>query len=562
MNQTYTMIAKTLAGLEDVLAEELAHLGAEEVEIGRRMVSFKGDKRLMYKANISLRTALKILVPIYEFDAEDTDLLYASLVRFDWKSIMDTQSTFAVDTVAYSHIFTHTQFITYKTKDAIVDYFSAQDPEGKRPSVRVSNPDLVIHVHIAEKHVTLSLDSSGESLHKRGYRVGQGKAPINEVLAAGILLKAGWKGETDFLDPFAGSGTFLIEAALIARNIPPGIFRERYAFEKWKNFDEELYKEVFEDASEERPFDHKIWGSDISFEAVSTAKANINRAGLQHDIEIRKANFKDVTPPSKPCLVVMNPPYGERINQFDTEKLYEMIGSTLKKQFSGCTAWVIADKKEHFVAIALKQTTREMLYNGAIECELRSYDLFEGKHKEYKTEQNEGRRPTNDRRERSDKPHSRTGYPARGDRKKDFRGDRRDFKGERKAFGDDRREFKTDRKAPREDRKDFRNDRREPRGDRKEFQDKGFKKERSGNPNFRSDRRDDRGERRENNRNFRKEFKKAFDQERERKTEFASRKHHSSELNTLRAFVHEGEDSSRKSSRTQADKIQVFGHEE
>lgn len=384
MNNTYPMIAKTLAGLEDVLTQELIDLGASDVVPGRRMVSFYGDKEMMYKANLHLRTALRILKPIYEFEAEDIDLFYAGMSQFDWSSIMDIHTTFAIDTVVYSSTFTHSRYVGYKTKDAIADWFTARDPQGKRPSVRLSNPDIQIHVHIAEKYVTVSLDSSGESLHKRGYRKEQDTAPINEVLAAGILLKAGWKGETDLIDPFCGSGTFLIEAALIARNIAPGVYRERFAFEGWKDFDPELYERLYNDDSQEKPFEHHIYGSDISPKAIAIAQANTKRAGVQRDITLQVEAFQQSRPKSIPTLVVMNPPYGERISKFDLEQLYQTIGTTLKHNYSDCTAWIIAYKPEHFHSIGLKQSFRQELFNGSLECELRGYSLFSGSNKEFK----------------------------------------------------------------------------------------------------------------------------------------------------------------------------------
>lgn len=381
------MIAKTLAGLEDVLEQELIDLGAENVEPGRRMVSFYGDKRLMYKANLHLRTALRILKPIYEFDAEDEELFYAALFRFDWGTIMDLNTSFAIDTVVYSTTFTHSKFIGYKAKDAIVDWFAERDPEGRRPNIRLTNPDIRLHIHVAERHVTLCLDSSGESLHKRGYRQQQDIAPINEVLAAGILLKAGWKGDTDLLDPFCGSGTFLIEAALIARNIAPGVYRDRFAFEGWKDFDATLYNELYDDDSQERPFEHHIYGSDISKKAIAIAQANVKRAGVRKEITLTQQAFQQTTPHSTPTLIVMNPPYGERIDKYETEQLYQMIGSTLKHSYAGCEAWVIAHKPEHFNSIGLRQSFRQPLFNGALECELRGYSLFSGSNKEFKQEQ-------------------------------------------------------------------------------------------------------------------------------------------------------------------------------
>ena len=317
MTKTFPMIAKTLPGLEPVLEQELTALGADNIQIGRRMVSYEGDLKMLYKSNLYLRTALKVLRPIYEFDAEDIDILYTTLLNFDWSQWLTVDMTFAVDAVVYSSTFKHSRYVVYKTKDAIVDYFREQTGGTKRPSVKLSNPQLIFHLHIAEQHVTLCLDSSGESLHKRGYRMEQDRAPINEVLAAGILLKAGWHGQCDLMDPFCGSGTFLVEAALIATGTPPGIYRESYPFERWPDFDSELCSEVYNDDSSERSFDYHIYGSDLSPQAIAKAKRNVTRSGMSRYIDLSVGDFADQHLPhpeaetDPKCLLVMNPPYGE-----------------------------------------------------------------------------------------------------------------------------------------------------------------------------------------------------------------------------------------------------------
>lgn len=381
----FKMVAKTLYGLEDVLAEELRALHASDVETGRRMVSFRGNKELLYRANVQLRTALRVLKPIYTFQATDADRVYEQMKRFDWSSVMTSSTTFAIDTVIYSDFFSHSAFVGYRAKDAIVDYF--REREDTRPSVRLNNPDLLINLHISHNQVTLSLDSSGESLHKRGYRVVQTPAPLNEVLAAGILLKAGWKGETDLIDPMCGSGTFLIEAALIATGTAPGIFRKSFAFEQWPDFDADLFNRVYNDDSGERAFDHVIYGSDILQEAIRAAEANIRQAGMSRHIRLSVMPLQESEPVAAPALVVMNPPYGERLRMNDAQELYGMIGSKLKHNFSGCNAWIIGYKPEHFEAIGLKHSFREKVMNGALECELRSYELFTGSRKDFKTQE-------------------------------------------------------------------------------------------------------------------------------------------------------------------------------
>lgn len=396
------MLAKTLYGLEDVLVEELKELGAKDVAPGRRMVAFRGDKRLLYKANIHLRTALRVLVPIAQFEASTPDEIYQYLYEHvKWDDYLTTRTTFAVDTVVYSEQFTHSKFVAYRVKDAIVDYFS--DHADRRPNVSVAEPDVLFHIHIADNTVTLALDSSGESLHKRGYRVAQNDAPLSEVLAAGILLKMGWKGECDLLDPMCGSGTFITEAALIALGIPPGIFRQAYAFERWVDFDSDLLSEVLEDW-EETPFEHKIYGSDIHPKAIAITRGNIKNTGISKYVSLEVKPFEEYTEESKPAdsgMIVMNPPYGERMKPMDLERLYSNIGSTLKHAFSGWKAWVISSNTEAgFNAIGLKHLVREKLYNGMIECELRGYELFEGKRDDHlESLRQQGLLPTHEERE-------------------------------------------------------------------------------------------------------------------------------------------------------------------
>lgn len=274
--QSFEMITKTFQGLEEVLAQELTALGANEIEIGRRMVSFSGDKEMMYKANFCLRTAIRILKPIKHFTAKDADEVYEQIKAIRWEDYLDTDKTFAVDAVVFSEEFRHSKFVSYKVKDAIVDYF--REKTGERPGVRVNKPDVLLNIHIAETKCTLSLDSSGESLHRRGYRQEAVEAPLNEVLAAGMILMTGWRGECDLIDPMCGSGTIPIEAALIARNIAPGVFRKEFAFEKWVDFDQELFDTIYNDDSQEREFTHKIYGYDNSPKANEIATHNIKAA--------------------------------------------------------------------------------------------------------------------------------------------------------------------------------------------------------------------------------------------------------------------------------------------
>ena len=371
------MIAKTFQGLETVLATELIDLGANNIQIGRRMVSFTGDKEMLYRANFQLRTAIRILKPIKHFKATSADEVYEAVKQIDWTEYLSNETTFAVDSVVFSTEFRHSKFVAYKVKDAIVDQF--REKTGERPNIRITNPDLQLNIHVAEYDCTLSLDSSGESLHRRGYRQETVEAPLNEVLAAGIIMLTGWKGDCDLIDPMCGSGTIPIEAALIARGISPGIFRKEYNFEKWADFDPELFQRIYEDDSQEKDFDHHIYGYDINHNVVKIAEMNVKAAGLSKDISIEQKDFKDFTQPEEKSIIITNPPYGERIFAPDLLGLYKMIGERLKHQFVNNEAWVLSYREECFDQIGLKPSLRTPLFNGSLECELRKYQIFQGK---------------------------------------------------------------------------------------------------------------------------------------------------------------------------------------
>ena len=388
MSEQFEMIAKTFQGLEEILAEELTTLGANDIQIGRRMVSFTGDKRMMYKANFCLRTAIRILKPIKNFTAKDADEVYNQIQAIPWEEYLDVNKTFAIDAVVFSEEFRHSKFVSYKVKDAIVDYF--REKTGKRPSVRINNPDVLLNIHIAHTTCTLSLDSSGESLHRRGYRQEQVEAPLNEVLAAGMVLMTGWRGECDLIDPMCGSGTIPVEAALIARNIAPGVFRKGFAFEKWVDFDSEMFDEIYNDDSQEREFTHKIYGYDNSPKANEIATHNIKAAGVSKDVTLKLQPFQQFEQPQEKSIIVMNPPYGERISTNDLLGLYQMIGERLKHAFVGNEAWVLSYREECFDQIGLKASQKVPLFNGALECEFRKYEIFDGKYKEFKSQKGEG----------------------------------------------------------------------------------------------------------------------------------------------------------------------------
>ncbi|MBO4453859.1 MAG: RNA methyltransferase [Paludibacteraceae bacterium] len=389
----YTMLAKTFKGLEEVLAQELIELGANDVQMERRAVRFSGDKAVLYKANLCLRTASRVLVIIkgerlmVKGDRKKPeDLLYACAKEIDWSQYMSADSTFAIDATVYSETFRNSRFVTYRVKDAIADYWT--EKTGQRPNVRVTDPDILVHVHIAQERLTIGLDSSGESLHKRGYRVANTEAPINEALAAGMLLIAGWHGQSDFYDPMCGSGTLPIEAALIARNIAPGLFRKAFAFEKWRDFDAELWSEIYNDDSRERPFVHKIYASDASFYAIQQATKNVKSAGMDKCIELKQIRLEELKPLSPltshhSLLIMMNPPYGERLaSNKDIEVLYGKIGTALKHNWAGATAWIISSNEAAMKCVGLKPGKKLRLLNGELDCQFNRYDLFAGKRNE------------------------------------------------------------------------------------------------------------------------------------------------------------------------------------
>lgn len=384
MNRTFDMVAKTMKGLEEVLAEELRQLGAQEVEPGLRMVSFKGDLEMLYKANFCCRTALRILKPFYKFRASSPEELYERAKEFNWSEILTLDKTYAVDTVSHSEDFSHSRYATYRVKDAINDWF-ADRYGNKRPRVSTTDPDILINLHISQHQVTLSLDSSGESLHKRGYRTMQTEAPINEVLAAGIILLSGWRGEKPFIDPMCGSGTFLIEAAMIAANIPPGIFRDNYAFEKWKDFDAEIFEKVFNDDSNEREIKVPIIGADKSPKAIGIAERNIKNARFHNNIKLIVRSIEDWEEAPANGVLITNPPYGERLNPTHLDKLYADLGNRLKHVFKGYHAWVIGYRDEFVAKIGLAPSQKIALNNGGLECQLREYIIFEGTKREFRS---------------------------------------------------------------------------------------------------------------------------------------------------------------------------------
>lgn len=501
MTQEFELIAKTFMGLEPVLAKELTQLGANEVQIGRRMVSFMGDKEMMYRANFQLHTAIRILKPIKHFKALSADDVYREVQKIDWSEYIGLDKTFAVDSVVFSEEFRHSKFVAYKVKDAIVDQF--REKTGKRPNISVANPDIRLNIHIAEDKCTLSLDSSGESLHRRGYRQESVEAPLNEVLAAGMILMTGWQGETDFIDPMCGSGTLLVEAALIAHNMAPGLFRKEYAFEKWPDFDSDLFDRIYNDDSSEREFTHHIYGYDVDIKAVNTARLNVRAAGLLNDITVEEADFKNFTQPKEKSIIVTNPPYGERISTPDLLGTYKMIGERLKHQFLNNDAWILSYREECFDQIGLKPSIKIPVYNGSSECEFRKYQIFDGKMKDFRAEggtvktdeekrqmaekrrfkQNREFKKRLDEKEENEEADIRT-FRFRSLEKREFKGDRRDDRFQKRGGRNDRysRDDCGDDRYSRDDRKPYRKS--ENRGGHERFDRSGGKKQRGGGRGF------------------------------------------------------------------------------
>lgn len=371
------MIAKTFFGFEEILARELQVLGAQDVEPGVRMVSFKGDKGFMYKANLSLRTALKILKPIYHFRAYNEQSLYKGIQGIDWAQYLAADWSFVIDVTLHSDHFNHSQFVALKAKDAIVDQF--RDRYGKRPNIDKDFPDLRINLHIHNDQCSVALDTSGSSLHQRGYRSATNIAPINEVLAAGMLLLSGWDGQGDFLDPMCGSGTILAEAAMIACNIPANINRKEFAFEKWNDWDNDLFDMIIDSLMKKtREFHYTIKGYDKAPSAVMKAKDNIRNANLEEYVTISQQDFFKTEKETRgPLHMVFNPPYGERLD-IEMERFYREIGDTLKQAYPGTHAWFITANLEALKYVGLKPSRKIKLFNGKLEARFVKYEMYEG----------------------------------------------------------------------------------------------------------------------------------------------------------------------------------------
>lgn len=382
--ETFDMVAKTMQGLEEVLAHELEQMGATDIQLLKRAVGFKGDMRLLYRANYTCRTALAILKPFAEFEANSTDELYEQVNKIRWEKIMDLDSTFMIDAATNGDIFTHSYYASLKTKDAIVDRFRKYF--GRRPSINTDNADYKFNLYIRDNHVTLLMNSSGDSLHKRGYRQGVGVAPINEVLAAGMLQLTGWKGDTNFMDPMCGSGTFLIEAAMLANQIPAQYYRTQgFGFQHWKEYNRAEWKRVKEEEDRKigsNDFDCEIWGNDLDMEVLEQCEKNLQFTKLHKDVMLYNGSFEFQEPPQGRTLIVTNPPYGERIKVEDLNELYDKLGSTFKNLYGpDCEVWLISSDMEAIKHIGLHPTQKIPLINGSLDCRFLKYELYEGSKK-------------------------------------------------------------------------------------------------------------------------------------------------------------------------------------
>ena len=375
------LIAKTFAGCEEILSRELEALGASETRILTRAVEFEGDLEVMYKANLHCRTALRILRPMYHFEAADEQMLYNEIRNIDWKQHFSLQQTFAINATLNQSSLDHSLYVALKAKDAIVDQF--RDETGDRPNVDIDYPDFRIHLHIYENHCTLSFDSSGDSLHKRGYRDYTNQAPINEALAAALVIQSGWDKKLPLADFMCGSGTILVEAAMYALNIAPNKFRSKFGFEGWKDFDASLWKKVKNEAiaSELKPDGLTLYGGDISGVVLDKARQNIEEAGLTDVIRLKKSSFDKFPVPAPNGVLICNPPYGLRIEPKDIMSMYQTMGDKMKHDFKGWTCWIFTGNLEVAKFIGLRPSRKIQLYNGPIECRFLKFDVYEGSKK-------------------------------------------------------------------------------------------------------------------------------------------------------------------------------------
>lgn len=369
-------VAKTYAGLEQILKEELEQLGAENCRIGTRAVEFEGDMSMLYRANYYCRFALRILWQVHQFTFRDNNQFYEEIYKYPAEEIMSVHNTLAFNVTMSGNMFKTPLYAALLAKDAVCDRFREKFDE--RPSVNKDNPDIQFNIHIFNNNAALYLDASGESLHKRGYRVSSHPAQISEVVAAAMVKLSGWKHDCDLIDPMCGSGTILIEAAMSALNIPAGFYREKYGFFNWKNFDRRFWEKIVNEADIKDDVPINFYGSDISTRFIGMAKANVQKARLSDFVRLQRCAMSESAPKRTPAYLIFNPPYGERLDMEDIEDFYKQIGNSLKQKFAGCTAFLISSNMEAVKRIGLHPFKKTTLYNGALECKFLRYDLYAG----------------------------------------------------------------------------------------------------------------------------------------------------------------------------------------
>jgi putative N6-adenine-specific DNA methylase len=367
--------AKTVAGMEEILLRELADAGARNPQLLKRAVTFEGTRELLYRVNYTCRTALRILVPIKTFSITKQEDLYDQVKEIAWEDYMENGKSLAVDAVNSTSVFTNSQYVALKTKDAVVDRF--RERTGDRPSVDLDDPDLRINIHIYKETCTVSLDSSGSSLHKRGYRKVTGPAPLNEVLAAGLIQLSGWDKKLPLLDPMCGSGTLLIEAAMLARNIPSGYFRPAFGFEGWTDFDARLWKKVRQE-EDAKMIDNPVLirGSDISSRSIAIAEENVAYTKLGDHIQLKIAAFDETKATGESGMIICNPPYDERLQIENIIAFYQRIGDVLKRNYKGYEAWIISSDIRALKFIGLHPSRKITVFNGPLECRFVRFTLY------------------------------------------------------------------------------------------------------------------------------------------------------------------------------------------
>jgi len=376
--ETFEMIVKTMEGLEPVLVTELEALGVQQTEVLNRGVRIAGDRKMLYTVNYACRTALRVLVPLKTYPASNDKQLYEQAYDIPWEDYMLRGQTFAIDSVISYSSFQHSGYVSLKVKDAITDRF--REKTGHRPSVDKVQPDIRINVRIFRDEATISLDSSGDSLHIRRYRQGTVDAPLNEVLASGLILLSEWDKITPLVDPMCGSGTILTEAALLASNIPSGYFRKHYSFMRWQDFSPKIWRQMKEEQDSRiiKP-DVKFFGSDKDRRAFEVTKANLESAGVSRLARVRLSAFEGLEPPVENGFMITNPPYGERLKIEDIRDFYKKFSDILKQKYAGYTAWVLGSDLEAIKFIGLRPTRKIKVMNGPLECRFLKFELYEGR---------------------------------------------------------------------------------------------------------------------------------------------------------------------------------------